>query len=83
MPRAEPDLSRNGASAALTVGVTSGCGTVLPINVPDGRWQSSGLASGPDPAVTHRQPSARPPVMRIGARDGGSGVPGQPVVTGR
>ena len=75
------DLYWNGASAALTIGVNSAYDTVLLINAPDGQWYYSDDASGTNPGITFTNPQPGLYDIWVGAYDGGSGVPGQLIIT--
>ena len=77
------DLYWNGSSPALTIGVSSGYDTVLLINAPDGQWYYSDDVSGTNPAITFANPQAGLYDIWVGAYNGGSGVPGQLVITER
>lgn len=77
------DLYWDGASAALTIGVSSGYDTVLLVNAPDGQWYYSDDVSGTNPAITFANPQPGLYDIWIGSYGGGSGVPGQLVITER
>lgn len=73
------DLYWNGAAAQLTIAVNTNADAVLLINAPDGQWYYSDDPS----AITFSNPQAGLYDIWIGAYNGGSGIPGQLVITER
>jgi hypothetical protein len=73
------DLYWNGSSAALTIAVNTNADAVLLINAPDGQWYYSDDPS----ALTFSNPQPGLYDIWIGAYNGGSGIPGQLVITER
>ena len=73
------DLYWNGAAAQLTIAVNTNADAVLLINAPDGQWYYSDDPS----AITFSNPQAGLYDIWIGAYTGGSGIPGQLVITER
>lgn len=77
------DLYWDGSSAAMTIGVQANADTVLLVNAPDGQWYYSDDAQGTNPAITFASPQVGLYDIWIGHYQGGSGVPGQLVITER
>ncbi len=77
------DLYWNGASPALTITVTSGADTVLLVNAPDGQFYWDDDSYGHDPSLTFANPQPGLYDIWIGHYGGGSGVPGQLIITER
>lgn len=77
------DLYWNGSTARLTIAATSGSDAVLLINAPDGQWYYADDVNGTDPAITFSNPQAGLYDIWIGHYGGGSGRPGQLVITER
>lgn len=77
------DLYWNGSSAALTITVNSGADTVLLVNAPDGSFYWDDDSNGRNPALTFANPQPGLYDIWIGHYGGGSGVPGQLIITER
>ena len=73
------DLYWNGSSAQLTIAVNTNADAVLLINAPDGQWYYSDDPS----AITFSNPQMGLYDIWIGAYGGGSGIPGQLVISER
>ena len=63
--------------------MTSGHDTVLLVNAPDGQFYYADDSSGQNPTLTFSNPQAGLYDIWIGAYNGGSGIPGQLVITER
>lgn len=77
------DLYWQGSSAQLTIAASARADAVLLINAPDGQWYYADDVNGTDPAITFVNPQQGLYDIWIGHYGGGSGQPGQLIITER